>query len=387
MDAERAILALNQKLSGHRQGKGLSEAEVALIKGTLARLTYAQIAETTGFASNSLHRSVAPTLFRELSAVFKTKVTKANLKQFLADLLAAPPAPLPSHAPQPIQPPRLFYGRERELSELLSLLNSGFRMISLTGLQGIGKKSLALALQAHASTQLDLATRWVTCTASTELKLNSLLHDLQMQPTLLVLAELDALAKGKALKLLNRLIQIIEESPTTIIATSVLPIDGFEKIHYLKTIGYPVKGLDLEAAHQIFREIGLDDDPLAWQQIHSAVGGSPLLIRQIANWAKSMLGGRLAEYRPTIQFGVIQDWLQTILSDPDYIGTSERAILQELNRALRKSENGVEITRFIGSDPLRVGAINKLIQMGLIQTDPTARLSLNPMICRYLQRR
>ena len=383
LDASLAVQRVNQLLQEHRKDGGLTESEAVIIQGCVEGWTYPKMAEVANLKPNTIHRHLAPALYRELSAVLRIRVTKRNLRHILEGLpkpptsIAAPSVPFPHTLP--------FYGRERELNELSQLLHDGYRIIGLHGMNGIGKKSLALALQERVSPALQLATMWRTCTSSLVNDFAKLFNILKATPTLLVLAEVDILERETPQKLKELFLRLLEETPTLVVCTSTPQLEVLDKFHPLKVITYPVVGLELKDAFHIFREFGIEEEPMDWQEIHASVGGSPFLIRQLASWAKSRLGGRLSAYRQTIQFGVIKDWFKAIFADSDYLGNPERELLQELDSKLMHATEGVAITEFIGGDADRVSILDKLIEMGLIQLDPTARLSLNAMLSRYLR--
>lgn len=157
-------------------GHHLSDLQQAMLRESWSwqRLSYDQIAETYGYSPTYLKHDVGPKLWKLLSEAMGEKVTKTSFRtaierKFLAEQSAnhtiAPATPLPPPAASQPIPRRdwgeatdvsFFYGRESELAQLDQwIVADGCRMVSVLGLGGMGKTSLAVRLAQRLQEQFD----------------------------------------------------------------------------------------------------------------------------------------------------------------------------------------------------------------------------------------
>ncbi|NEQ67405.1 MAG: hypothetical protein F6K21_18225 [Symploca sp. SIO2D2] len=158
-------------------GTGLTPAEKLVLRGSLARQTYKEIAANIGYSHTYIQQQVGPDLWKRLSDVFGEEIKKTNCWDVLPRLcenanLMPPPfkedvEPLNDPEPSPLssttrkldtaseslvqdwgQVPDIsgFCGREPELERLQQEIVDGCRLITLFGTVRIGKTWLAVKL-------------------------------------------------------------------------------------------------------------------------------------------------------------------------------------------------------------------------------------------------
>lgn len=150
----------------------LNDVEILIFKGSWHKQTYEQIAEAEGYSSHYLARSVAPKFWRLLSQALGESVSKTNFRSALErqwrvqqeNLTPSEQNPSASLPPlnsdpeiNPLHSPtidwgeaidvRSFRGRTEELATLENwVVRDRCRLITLLGMGGVGKSSLAAKL-------------------------------------------------------------------------------------------------------------------------------------------------------------------------------------------------------------------------------------------------
>jgi len=159
-------------------GTGLNPAEKLVLRGSLARQKYKEIAAKNGYSPKYIQQQVGPDLWKRLSDVFGEEIKKTNCWDVLPKLCenrkATPPFPSKEnvHSPNDPEPfplsstkrkfdtvsePLLqdwgqvpdisgFCGRQPELENLEQKILDGCRLITLFGTVRIGKTWLAVKL-------------------------------------------------------------------------------------------------------------------------------------------------------------------------------------------------------------------------------------------------
>lgn len=172
------ILRMADEIVFEKTGQHLNDLQAAVLEGTLQRETYKRIAKDFD-CSESRVREIGSELWRILSEELGEKISKSNIRSaiqrlqvsnvsnFAKDVVGIgifntcgetrhPPDTPSSHPPNPeisnqdlSEMPELgaFYNRTWELETLTTwILQHHSRLITLTGISGIGKTTLAVQL-------------------------------------------------------------------------------------------------------------------------------------------------------------------------------------------------------------------------------------------------
>lgn len=308
-----------------------------------------------------------------------------------------------------------FIGREQELTELANLLaDETCRLITLTGIGGVGKTRLATQLAENTqqlgqflngvlfismekiasfsglldrlAIELDLQSTDATSLEST------ILHHLAEREMLIILDYMDNLIDSNIRWFIGQLLTETVATKVFITARSRLDIRG--EWHY------PIRGLSDDAARQLFHlqatQVApslqiLEDDLRHIDTICQAVSGMPLGIELAARWLGSVPLGDLAR-------AIAEDI--TILQTDDctlperhqhitHIVEDTLGILADTDRAmlldLAVFESG--FTReaaeaIVGVD---FGTLSRLSEKACLHTHPDGRFDLDAIIRGYLR--
>ncbi|GAX38948.1 NACHT domain-containing protein [Nodularia sp. NIES-3585] len=161
---DEALVVVNDLILTER-GKGLSEAEIIVMKGAWNNLDYEEIANQSTYTLNYLQRVVGARLWDTLSKTIGNgeRLTKKKLRFFLEQLVKNNTTPSLSSnedkyssktieiAGRNLPDLSTFYGRTKELGYLKELINKE-RCVTLIGVAGIGKSTLAAQLLSELST-------------------------------------------------------------------------------------------------------------------------------------------------------------------------------------------------------------------------------------------
>ncbi|QYO64361.1 NB-ARC domain-containing protein [Leptolyngbya sp. 7M] len=136
-------------------GRRLTPVEVAVLQGSWQRQTYEQIADATYYSVNYLKLDIGPKLWKLLSQALGETVSKTTLQAVLERQWRrnqAVPNRVEENQQQVFSPPdwgeaidvSVFYGCTSELEILTEwVVQDQCRLITLLGMGGIGKSSLA----------------------------------------------------------------------------------------------------------------------------------------------------------------------------------------------------------------------------------------------------
>ncbi|MGB0561103.1 MAG: NACHT domain-containing protein [Spirulinaceae cyanobacterium] len=345
-------LEQTQTLALTRQGYALSAVDKLILQGTWSGLTYDEMANTSDYSLNYLMRDVAPRLWKLLSKVYGERVSKSNYRAVCdrysdPDAETPPSAPVPSPAsrPSPARPleqpdwgdaPDVpdsgFFGREAELAELTGWLKGTdgdrCRLVTLWGLPGIGKTSLARRLADQVKGEEKDEFEFVVWRS---LRHKPLLQDLaqdvlprlgvewvpgqeiaqfievfQQSRCLIVLDGLESLLRNNDpwrryepdYDNYGTLFQRLAEIPHQ----SCLLLTCQEKPRELNLLEYPsqpvqlkeLKGLAPKTATVFAEAYGLKD-PETWQDLFERYAGHPIVLKQIATLSRDIFGGQVKE--------------------------------------------------------------------------------------------
>lgn len=362
MDLEQA-LTFTDTLIVAKFGHHLSDLQQAMLRESWSwqRLSYDRIAETYGYSPTYLKHDVGPKLWKLLSEAMGEKVTKTSFRtaierQFLAEQSAAaalPPTPIATISPPPptSQPitqqdwgeatdVSFFYGREPELAQLDQwILADGCRVVSVLGLGGMGKTSLAVRLAQRLQEQFD----WLIWRSLRNAPpLTELLDDIlqvllesppspsptgdrltqlinYLRPTshpstprgLLVLDNVEALLQPQAVRRSGSYRPGYEDYGELfrrwgeIRHQSCLVLTSREKpseIVWLEGERLPVRSLTLNGlappeARQVVQLKGqFQASEAEWQQLTSSYSGNPLALKIIATTIQTLFDGNIADF-------------------------------------------------------------------------------------------
>ncbi|MFW9264675.1 NB-ARC domain-containing protein [Nostoc sp. CALU 546] len=444
---EEALVIINDLVCANR-GRGLSKPEISVIKGAWDNCGYEKIAQDSGYTLNYLQRVVGARLWTTLSKIIGNgeQITKKNLRLFLEQLTQDHNVQSTSSKEQGCIVKGLvqvlerkcldtssFYGREEELSKLKELIIKR-RCVSLIGIAGIGKSTLAAKLieelstesqpkfdsiiwksVAHAPPLQELLADIMELVQSnepdldlpkyTQAMISLLIKQLQSRRFLIVLDECESLFQANSLEqrleyklFLRRLTEELDQS-CLLLTSRVLP----DEINDLIEIGLPVEYLKIEglknnAAVQFLSTQGLIDLEKCNELIHT-YRGNPSELKAVVNRINNLFGSseKFFEHKTTLvsrQFQVMLDktfgqvlnevqrqimiyLAEKVFSDPQPVAIT--ILLNELNPS---KNSGV-------SDSELILALEKLVNMILIEKeiDPITReahFSLQPVIKKYI---
>jgi hypothetical protein len=192
----------------------------------------------------------------------------------------------------------------------------------------------------------------------------SLVSALKEKRAVIVLESLDALIEDGhrtlAPEYISLIRRVIEETDSKIIAIAIEPIEQI-KLQALrgKAAIYTLGGLGLEESKLIVNgDLGGRIEEL-WQ----AVGGNPLVLKQVAEWANETreLDPTLAN-RLTVHRGLVSG-----LYEQTFRGRALSTVDRALLIAIAANKAGIPFSKLLNTHPNSALEIQRLIDMGLVQ--------------------
>ncbi|MEG4421165.1 NB-ARC domain-containing protein [Microcoleus sp. LAD1_D5] len=404
----KEMLNVADRIVFEKTGQHLDDLQAAVLRGTLQREKYKEIAKDFD-CSESRIREIGSELWQLLSEEFGEKVSKSNFRStmerlqnsnvvnFAQDVVVSsifnicgqarhPPNIPNSHPPNqetanPQQTKTLhqdlsempelgdFYDRTPELQTLTTwILQQRCRLITLTGISGIGKTTLAVQLVQQIKDEFEYAV-WYTLdefptlekfqsnliqlfshsekqdSSPTNQKRLPLIKYLQNHRCLIVLDDVHNLFcsgefAGKykpECEEYRSLFKQIEK----LSHQSCLMLIGWEQPREVTQVKnqntsirtLQVKGLDIAAAREILRDYGLEESDNSEALIHR-YQGNPLWLKSVANLIPD-LGGGVTELLPNNTVLLPEDLKDVLQQQFDRLSELEKQVISLLAKEIQ----------------------------------------------------
>ncbi|MEM7716469.1 MAG: NB-ARC domain-containing protein [Cyanobacteria bacterium P01_A01_bin.68] len=436
---EDKIYAFAESVIGQTQGKSLNNLQKVIFKRACEDKTYEEIAEETNCSEGHI-KDVAADLWKQLSETLGEKVGKKNFKAVLERKIdtGASLYNNPKHRLQNSDSPKkylgnipdtnAFCGRKDELFTLERwIIEDHCRLITLLGMGGIGKSTLAAKLTKQVQDRFDFVI-WrslinvssgtdilsnllnffhcperMVASMSLEEKLLSLIEFFRNHRCLVILDNAESILQvGENNELLQQQYSLyqqlikyigITEHQSCLILTSqqkfkVLDIQEGE---HLPVRSLQLKGLPLKCIQAILNEIApfsatLDD----WDFLLEYYAGNPLMLKLIAIHAKELFGCDISQLLEieSHQISVLRDLRNLLDRQFNHLSDLEKQIMYEL--ALSKLPVPIsdlqKRTCLSSSANCFIEALRGLIQRSLVEKSNSG-FKLEPIIIDYVNYR
>jgi hypothetical protein len=444
------ILTLADHLVYTNTGQHLDTLQEAILRGTIEGHTYKKIADEN-YISESHIKDVGAELWKSLSQSLGKEVNKKNVRAIFKEIknnsfssigkgnltinninLCQKPESLPySRSPSSSQAklhlnnaPKFpyFYGRNNELSTLTDwLINQEIRLISIFGMSGIGKTSIALHLINEIPQHFDyIIYRALYFSPSLTTTLTNLLqifsppeipNDIESQINLFI----DYLTQYQCLIILDDIQHLFTPQKLAgtwqtdqtsyhlffhAIALSshhsniiLLSQEKWVEIQQLEKANYPVKslilsGLDSEAT-EILHHQNLGNQEL-WPQLITLYQSHPLWLELTAELIGELYAGNVSEFLE-YQGLIVPEGVRSRLDQQwQKLSPNEQTIMLQL----AQETTPISISKILLKiDLVATEIVNSILSLKmrfLLETETTENgnsLSLSPVLKEYMKTR
>jgi energy-coupling factor transporter ATP-binding protein EcfA2 len=433
-----------------KRGKRLSDAEILVMRGAWDNKEFVEIAENSPYSANYLQRRLAPQMWDLLSEIIGDgeRVGKRKLRYFLEQATQKYSIESALNKEQVLfsgdfiqkiegELPNLsnFYGRVQELSHLKELIAKQ-RCVSLIGVPGIGKSTLAVKLLtelsvesqpkfdcliwksvAHAPLLQDLLVELMQLirpleTSSslpefTQAMITELVKQLKSRRCLLVLDEFDTLFQKNSFEqrldyriFFRRLVE--EQHQSRLLLTSRVLPDEFDSLLSAKRHiqWVRVEGLDTDAAMNFLAAQGLTDKQKCNELINT-YRGNPLELKTVAERINQFFGGSTKiffQHKTTFFSSELQSMLDEAFGQ--VLNEIQKQIMIYLAEKIASNSKHLSFVEIINdlnqkykvlvSTSELIKALEKLERLSLIESnkDPITKeisFTLQPVIKKYIK--
>lgn len=400
-----------------KTGRQLKEVENLVLQGAWSAKTYEQIAEDCKYSLGYIKQAAAPRLWKLLSEVLEENISKTNFRMAIerqwGKQLGTPlveeqeinQTEIVNHQLNCHQLPKvnLCYGRTKELALLNQwLLEERCRLISIVGMGGIGKTTLAISCVEAVRDKFEVVI-WRDLRNSISVsnllvdliqlispqqerdlpndindRISVLVGNLRRHRCLIVLDTTTAILQSGSLagqyraeyqdygKLFKRLGQESHQSCLMLVAREkpreIAVLEG--EASSVRCLS--LKGLDSAATEILKAKKLLDTDK--WSELIQIYRGNPLALKIIANTIRDLFGGKVATFlrQKTIVFGELNDLLDEQF---ECLSGLEKEILYWL--AINELPLSLSYLRseliFVSSQGKLIEALESLLRRSLIE--------------------